>query len=100
MSQPAAGKPHVNDVAPGERVFQSLLDEETRPVPESLRATSAAWMDQVDIAPERYFDREFHRLEIERMWRRVWQMACREEQIPEVKRAFGLGERSNRDGFN
>jgi phenylpropionate dioxygenase-like ring-hydroxylating dioxygenase large terminal subunit len=72
------------EVAPGERVFQSLLDEDTRPVPESLRATSAGWTDGLDVARERYFDRDFHRLEVERMWSRVWQMACREEQIPEV----------------
>ena len=32
----------------------------------------------------RYFDPDFHRLEVERMWQRVWQMACREEQIPDV----------------
>jgi phenylpropionate dioxygenase-like ring-hydroxylating dioxygenase large terminal subunit len=73
----------VHDVPRGERFFQSLLGEETRPVPESLRAASAAFLD-ADIARERYFDRDFHRLEVERMWRRVWQMACREEQIPEV----------------
>lgn len=78
------GRPDVDDVAPGERVYQSLLDEETRPVPASLRATSPGWLDPADIARERYFTRDFHRLEVERMWGRVWQMACREEQIPEV----------------
>jgi phenylpropionate dioxygenase-like ring-hydroxylating dioxygenase large terminal subunit len=33
---------------------------------------------------ERYTSRAFHDLEVERLWRRVWQMACREEEIPEV----------------
>lgn len=79
-----AGRTGVDDVAPGERVYQSLLDEDTRPVPESLRAASPACLEPADIARERYFDRDFHRLEVERMWGRVWQMACREEQIPEV----------------
>src|SRR5206468_4105093 len=37
-----------------------------------------------EIAPGRYFAPEFHRLEVERVWRRVWQMACREEQIADV----------------
>src|SRR5258708_36710895 len=65
--------------------MQSLLDAEARPVPVSLRAASTVAMDDVvDIAPARYFDPEFHRLEVERMWPRVWQMACREEEIPEV----------------
>ena len=38
----------------------------------------------MDLAPSRYFDPEFHRLEVERVWSRAWQMACREEQIAEV----------------
>jgi phenylpropionate dioxygenase-like ring-hydroxylating dioxygenase large terminal subunit len=78
------GKRYVEGDAPGERVFQSLLDEETRPVPESLRAVSAFRPDDAHIAPRRYFDRDFHLLEFERVWRRVWQMACRAEQISEV----------------
>jgi phenylpropionate dioxygenase-like ring-hydroxylating dioxygenase large terminal subunit len=68
----------------GERFFQALLEEETRAVPPSLRATSTVRTDDRPIPPSHYFDRDFHRLEVERMWRRVWQMACREEQIPEV----------------
>jgi phenylpropionate dioxygenase-like ring-hydroxylating dioxygenase large terminal subunit len=73
-----------DDVAPGERFFQSLLDEEVRPVPVSLRATSRGHLEHRDIAPSRYFDPAFHRLEVERVWHRVWQVACREEQIPTV----------------
>ena len=71
-------------IAPGERFVQELLDGEVRPVPESLRATSPGHLDDVAIAPRRYFDPEFHGLEVEHVWRRVWQMACREEQIPAV----------------
>jgi phenylpropionate dioxygenase-like ring-hydroxylating dioxygenase large terminal subunit len=32
----------------------------------------------------RYTTREFHDLEVRRLWPRVWQMACREEEIPKV----------------
>ena len=40
-------------------------------------------MDLPDRVPkERYFDAEFFRLEAEQLWPRVWQMACRLEQIP------------------
>jgi len=75
----------TRDVPPGELYFQSLLDAETRPVPESLRTTSTTAEEPViEIARERYFDRDFHRLEVERVWRRVWQMACREEEITQV----------------
>jgi phenylpropionate dioxygenase-like ring-hydroxylating dioxygenase large terminal subunit len=72
------------EVARGERFVQDLLDQEVRSVPVSLRASSSGHLDDVDIAPARYVDPEFHGFEVERVWRRVWQMACREEQIPEV----------------
>jgi len=36
-----------------------------------------------DLIPkERYISREFVDLEMERLWPRVWQIACREEEIP------------------
>jgi phenylpropionate dioxygenase-like ring-hydroxylating dioxygenase large terminal subunit len=82
VHQPRTGD--LDDVARGERYYQRLLDEDSRPVPASLRATSIGPIEGVEIAPARYFDPDFHRLEVERVWRRVWQMACREEQIREV----------------
>src|SRR4051812_12958361 len=36
------------------------------------------------IPVKRYYDEEFFRLEQERLWPHVWQMACRLEQIPNV----------------
>src|SRR5437588_6705754 len=36
------------------------------------------------VPKERYTSREFVELEMDRLWPRVWQVACREEQIPEV----------------
>ncbi len=35
------------------------------------------------IRTERYYDPEFYALEAELLWPRVWQMACRLEEIPE-----------------
>jgi phenylpropionate dioxygenase-like ring-hydroxylating dioxygenase large terminal subunit len=74
----------MDDIARGQRFYQDLLDEETRPVPVSLRATSVGHTEPVQIAPSRYFDPAFHRLEVERVWGRTWQMACREEQVAAV----------------
>ena len=38
---------------------------------------------QPNIIPkERYVSRDFFDLEMERLWPRVWQMACREEEMP------------------
>ncbi len=68
----------------GERFYQDLLDDEIRPVPVALRATSVGFTDPTGIAPSRYFDQAFHDQEVEQVWGRTWQMACREEQIPEV----------------
>lgn len=42
-----------------------------------------AMRDPLRVPPERYFDREFYELEKRRLWPRVWQMACREEEIPQ-----------------
>jgi len=36
------------------------------------------------IPAERYYDEEFFRLEQERFWPHVWQMACRLEEIPQI----------------
>jgi nitrite reductase/ring-hydroxylating ferredoxin subunit len=40
--------------------------------------------DPERIPAQRYLDEEFYRLECERLWPHVWQMACRLELIPEV----------------
>jgi nitrite reductase/ring-hydroxylating ferredoxin subunit len=40
---------------------------------------------QANIIPkERYVSQEFFDLEMEKLWPRVWQMACREEEVPKV----------------
>ena len=36
------------------------------------------------VPKERYYDPDFYRLETEQLWPRVWQMACRLEEIPKV----------------
>jgi phenylpropionate dioxygenase-like ring-hydroxylating dioxygenase large terminal subunit len=37
------------------------------------------------IPKQRYYDADFYRLETERLWPRVWQMACRLEEIPQPR---------------
>jgi nitrite reductase/ring-hydroxylating ferredoxin subunit len=64
--------------------YQGLLDRDTLPVPDVLREVSPIWPSTSDVPVERYTTRAFHDLEVEKVWRRVWQMACREEDIPEV----------------
>ncbi|WP_103098812.1 aromatic ring-hydroxylating oxygenase subunit alpha [Novosphingobium guangzhouense] len=40
--------------------------------------------DPERIPVKRYYDPEFYQAELDHLWPHVWQMACREEQIPEV----------------
>jgi phenylpropionate dioxygenase-like ring-hydroxylating dioxygenase large terminal subunit len=63
--------------------YQELLDTDTRPVPPVLRLQSARDLPVVRVPLERYVSQAFHELEVEKVWQKVWQFACREEQIPE-----------------
>ena len=64
--------------------YQELLDTDSRPVPDVLRLESARELPVVRVPIERYTSREFHDLEVEKVWKRVWQFVCREEEIPEI----------------
>jgi len=64
--------------------YQDLLDSDTKPVPDSMRRDEPGYFGDADIPVDRYISREFHELEKERMWSRVWQFACREEVLAEV----------------
>lgn len=64
--------------------YQDLLDADTHPVPDVLRWESPPDFGDRDVSIDRYVTREWHELERERLWKRVWQFACRAEQIPEV----------------
>ena len=64
--------------------YQDYLALDSRPVPDVLRAAPAvhATLGTEPLAAARYTSREFFDLECERLWPRVWQMACREEELP------------------
>ena len=53
-------------------------------MPEVLRWQSSASFGQDDKPVDRYIAREIHELEKERLWTKVWQMACRESELAEV----------------
>ena len=63
--------------------YQRLLDSDSRPVPAVLRLESPRYLGSDDIPTTRYTSYEWHRREVDRLWMRVWQFACREEHIPE-----------------
>ena len=65
-------------------LYQALLDGDSRPTPDVFRLQSPMEGGPLRVPVERYTTAEFHQLEVEKVWKRVWQMACREEDIPEV----------------
>src|SRR5215207_102360 len=62
--------------------YQDLLDADTHEVPKILREESPRFFGDEDVPIEHYISRQWHELEKERLWSRVWQFACREEHIP------------------
>jgi phenylpropionate dioxygenase-like ring-hydroxylating dioxygenase large terminal subunit len=61
--------------------FQDLLDRETVDVPAALRDSTDTYLGSDDLPVDRYISREFFDLEVEKMWRKTWQMACRESKL-------------------
>ena len=67
-----------------EEKYHKLLAEDSRPVPESYRRDSRMPPGPTLVPVEQFTSRAFHELEVEKVWKRVWQMACHEDDIPEV----------------
>ena len=63
---------------------EDLYPNDPNPPPEGLLETSAADLDTADLDTERYYQYDFHRLEVEHVWKKTWQMACRAEEIPDA----------------
>ncbi|MFI5047215.1 MAG: Rieske 2Fe-2S domain-containing protein, partial [Acidimicrobiia bacterium] len=59
----------------------AIIEEPRATAP--ARTVPHAMRDALHVPRERYFDREFFELEKEHLWPHVWQVACREEEIPE-----------------
>ena len=69
---------------PGPSV-QEIYDADPIPPPAVLRSESPPQgQSSADVSAERYFSRDWHAREMEKVWRKTWQFACREEHIPEV----------------
>lgn len=60
---------------------QEMLDTDSRPVPVALRDHSYRYLGSADIPRTRYTSPAFAALEAEYMWKRTWQVACREEDL-------------------
>ena len=70
---------------PGPLVAE-ILSRDSR-VPAVLREDRNDYLgdrEDYELDRERYYSADFYRLEVERMWSRTWQIACRLEEIPRV----------------
>jgi phenylpropionate dioxygenase-like ring-hydroxylating dioxygenase large terminal subunit len=61
--------------------FQDLLDKESVEVPAALRESTDTYLGSDDLPIDRWTSRKFHELEVEKMWSKTWQMACRESRV-------------------
>jgi len=82
---------HRQDEVGDPTLFQRLLEQETVPIPAHLASSNPGFSDE-DLSVERYTSRDFHRLEAEKLWPKVWQFVGREERMPqpgELRRKVG-----------
>ncbi|SNC62702.1 Rieske [2Fe-2S] domain-containing protein [Marinobacter sp. es.048] len=64
--------------------WRELAQADSKSVPKFLIEESSPNLGSGKIPPERYTSMDFHRQEVEKLWKRTWQVACREEEIPEA----------------
>lgn len=62
---------------------QTIIHRDGRPVPKAYEEVSYQFLGDEDIPFDRYTSQAFFDLEMQRMWSRTWQWACREEHIAE-----------------
>ncbi len=74
--------PETMNRSPG-LTYQDLLDQDTHEVPDVLRLQSPRDVGVDEFPIDRYISKDYHDKEVERLWMKVWQFACREEEIPE-----------------
>ncbi len=63
--------------------YQQLLDTDTHDVPAVLRIEAPKYLGSDDVSIHRYISREWHEAEKRDLWAKVWQYACRTDEIPE-----------------
>ena len=80
---------NANAIAPGiarcpaasvQEVIRADGDSDRQPA--SYKLDAYTFLGDQDIPFERYTSPEFFKREMDRMWPRTWQWACREEHIP------------------
>ena len=74
----------VEERAKRTTLWYDLVLDDPHPPPEYLREHLPYEPRSTRIPVSRYTSREYHELERTHLWRKVWQMACRVENLPDV----------------
>ncbi|MFP6837384.1 MAG: aromatic ring-hydroxylating dioxygenase subunit alpha [Pseudomonadales bacterium] len=72
-----------HDRGPG-RTLQELFDDDVNPAPAPFREVPEMDLGTTDVSVDRYISKDWHDAEVEKVWRKTWQVACRAEEIPEI----------------
>lgn len=80
-------KPSDPNLAPGEArcpgpSMQDIMDADGDNPPAPMRVEQYEFLGDEDVGFERYTSEDFAQREMDHMWNRTWQWACREEHIP------------------
>lgn len=82
MSETADNRAPGAARAPGPS-YQEIIQRDASPPPAPFLEYSYEFAGDVDIPYSNYTSTEFAEAEFQKLWPRVWQMACREEHIPD-----------------
>ncbi len=64
--------------------YRELLANDTHPVSAVLGDESPMAAGNTKVPAHVYYSKAWHDLEVEKLWSRVWQLTCLEEEIPNV----------------
>ncbi len=64
--------------------YQDYLARDTNTVPPTLGTEHPEYLGSTPLAASRYTSQAFFDREADHLWPKVWQMVCREEDIPDV----------------
>src|SRR6056300_502977 len=64
--------------------FSEIINNDDIPPPNAINEVSNIFLGDLDIKRDRYFSIDFANLEEKYIWNKVWQFACREEDIPSI----------------
>ena len=64
--------------------FSEIINNDDICAPNAINEVSNSFLGDLDIKRDRYFSIDFANLEEKYIWNKVWQFACREEDIPSI----------------